>query len=83
MRNLFVCCFAAVLGMTDLRGQVAQTAPRRTPDGQPDLQGVWTNATLTPLQRPADLGGKQFFTPQEALVWAKLGIPTKPNAVPG
>jgi hypothetical protein len=24
----------------------------RTPDGQPDLQGFWTNATLTPLQRP-------------------------------
>jgi len=27
----------------------------RTPDGQPDLQGFWTNATLTPLQRPANV----------------------------
>jgi hypothetical protein len=29
----------------------AGTIPR-TPDGHPDLQGIWTNATLTPLERP-------------------------------
>ena len=28
----------------------------RTPDGKPDLQGIWTNATQTPLQRPAEFG---------------------------
>jgi hypothetical protein len=38
----------------------------RTADGQPDLQGVWTNSTLTPLERPADLTGKQVLTEQEA-----------------
>src|SRR5579863_6941405 len=37
----------------------------RTPDGQPDLQGIWTNATLTPLERPRDLAGKPLFTEQE------------------
>src|SRR3989442_12811699 len=31
--------------------------PPRTPDGKPDLQGIWTNNTLTPLQRPKGLGG--------------------------
>jgi hypothetical protein len=41
------------------------TAPR-TPDGQPDLQGIWSNATITPLERPAALAGKAFFTEQEA-----------------
>ncbi|HEY6341858.1 MAG TPA: hypothetical protein VIY49_10230 [Bryobacteraceae bacterium] len=41
------------------------TAPR-TPDGQPDLQGVWTNATITPFERPAELAGKPFLTEQEA-----------------
>ncbi len=40
----------------------AQWKPPRTSDGQPDLQGIWTNATLTPLQRPPDLGNKQYFT---------------------
>lgn len=37
----------------------------RTPDGQPDLQGFWTNNTYTPLQRPNDVN-KPFFTKEEA-----------------
>jgi hypothetical protein len=37
-----------------------------TPDGQPDLQGIWSFATITPLERPADLAGKEFFTEKEA-----------------
>ena len=43
----------------------AYQAPR-TPEGQPNLQGVWTNATITPLERPANLGDKAFFTAEEA-----------------
>ena len=38
----------------------------RTPWGHPDLQGRWTNATVTPLERPTDLGDKEFFTEAEA-----------------
>jgi hypothetical protein len=38
----------------------------RTPDGQPDLQGIWTNATITPLERPKALAGKAFLTEAEA-----------------
>jgi len=38
----------------------------RTPDGQPDLQGVWTNATITPFERPSALAGKEFLTAEEA-----------------
>ena len=40
--------------------------PPRTPDGQPDLQGIWNNSTMTPLERPRALAGKEFFTEQEA-----------------
>jgi hypothetical protein len=40
--------------------------PPRTPDGQPELQGVWDYRTITPMQRPAALGNKQFFTADEA-----------------
>jgi hypothetical protein len=43
----------------------------RTADGHPDLQGFWNNASLTPLQRPAGLGNKQFFTPAEAAAYEK------------
>src|SRR5215831_17421383 len=39
--------------------------PPRTPDGKPDLQGIWTNNTVTPLERPKNLGAKEFYTDQE------------------
>src|SRR5881296_2014300 len=39
--------------------------PPRTSDGKPDLQGIWSNNTLTPLQRPKGLGTKEFYTDQE------------------
>ena len=39
--------------------------PPRTSDGQPDLQGVWTNSTVTPLERPKGLGAKEFYTEAE------------------
>src|SRR5262245_46179742 len=39
--------------------------PPRTPDGKPDLQGIWTDNTLTPLERPKGLGAKEFYTDQE------------------
>ncbi len=39
--------------------------PPRTPDGHPDLQGVWTNNTVTPLQRPKAVGAKEFYTEAE------------------
>jgi len=35
-----------------------------TPDGQPDLQGYWTNTTYTPLQRPNNIN-REFFTKEE------------------
>src|SRR5437899_8838235 len=39
----------------------------RTPDGQPDLQGIWSNATTTPLERPAAMAGKQVLTDEETI----------------
>jgi hypothetical protein len=38
--------------------------PQRTPDGQPDLQGFWTNTTYVPLQRPKNVT-KEFYTKEE------------------
>src|SRR5579859_4456262 len=43
--------------------------PPRTPDGQPDIQGVFTNGFITPVERPADLAGKAFFTKEEAVAF--------------
>jgi len=39
--------------------------PPQTADGQPDLQGIWSNASIIPLERPKELEGKQSLTPEE------------------
>jgi hypothetical protein len=59
--------------------------PPRTPDGQPDLQGFWTNTTYTPLERPKDVN-KEFFTQEEALELIKKaadveGEQTEPGTI--
>jgi hypothetical protein len=58
--------------VSESRSAAAKTwAPPRIADSQPDLQGVWSNATLTPLERPRELAGKQFFTEEEAAEYEK------------
>jgi hypothetical protein len=56
----------------------------RTPDGHPDLQGTWTNATLTPLERPAEFAGKATLSDAEARAYEKKDLETndidKPDA---
>src|ERR1700681_1490294 len=63
--------FLAV-AVASVSGQT-KTMPR-TSDGHPDLQGVWTNATLTPLERPADLAGKATLTDAEAKAFEKRDL---------
>ena len=45
--------------------------PPRTPDGKPDLQGIWNNATLTPLERDAAYAGKPTLNEKEAADFEK------------
>jgi len=39
-----------------------------------DLQGIWINATVTPLERPSDLAGKATFTAEEAAAYEKQAV---------
>ena len=56
----------AVLAPGPAAGQGRAWTPPRTPDGQPDIQGTFTFSTITPLQRPAGLEGKETLTAEEA-----------------
>ena len=49
----------------------ARTAVPRTPWGEPDLSGVWNDATSTPLQRPSSVGGKDVLNDEEAEEFSK------------
>src|SRR5215475_16188134 len=51
-------------------GTVAGQAPAafRTPWGAPDLQGIWSNRYVTPLERPKEFGTRQFLTEDEIAV---------------
>jgi hypothetical protein len=71
MRHPFSVQVAGLAAGVLLAAQSKTWTPPRTPDGHPDLQGTWSTATLTPLERPADLAGKQFFTEQEAADYEK------------
>ena len=55
---------------TDATGTRNWTAPR-TPWGEPDLQGTYSNRTITPFERPANVAGREFFTPEEVAALEK------------
>ena len=56
----------ALLAPLPAAGQSASGTPPRTPDGKPDIQGSFTFSTITPLQRPQALAGKDTLTSEEA-----------------
>jgi Spy/CpxP family protein refolding chaperone len=64
--RLHAAALAAIAGVALMplaaAGQPADAADFRTPWGHPDLQGTWDYRTLTPLQRPVELGDKAFLT---------------------
>ncbi len=70
--------FAALLTLTVVLtlvppSAVAQstdrTMPMRTPDGQPDISGVFTFRTLTPFERPSQFEGREKLSAEEAAVF--------------
>jgi hypothetical protein len=67
--------FAPALSSGQTSASVAaatkRNTPARTPDGQPDLQGVWLNNDATPLERPKALEGKRFLTGEEVAALRK------------
>ena len=90
MRNLGLSAGAAscsivaaallALAPAPAAGQAAGPAPL-TPWGAPDLQGIWSFATLTPMQRPAELADRSVLTAEEAAAYEQRDaeIRSRPN----
>jgi hypothetical protein len=63
---ILVGCAATAAGQSTNGLPSIREAEPRTPWGHPDLQGIWTNSTITPLERPARFAGREFLTADEA-----------------
>jgi hypothetical protein len=63
--GLLLVCVISV----HLAAQTPAGAPKAA--GAHDLTGIWDTATITPMERPAELAGKAFFTPAEADAYEK------------
>src|SRR5205823_12373615 len=62
----FVLLTAVALAPLSAAGQGKASIPSRTPDGKPNLAGIYSFSTITPLQRPEALAGKAALTDEEA-----------------
>ena len=70
LATLFTVIAVVLLVTAGMAGQTQTAAadswtPSRTPWGDPDLQGVWSFATITPLERPSEFAGRERLTDAE------------------
>src|SRR5688572_6469593 len=74
MTNALVRLMAMVAALCAAHAYAGDYRVPRLPDGAPDLQGVWTNATATPVERAAELGDRRAFTDEEAKAISRAAI---------
>ena len=60
----------------------AQSKLPRTPDGKPDLQGIWDFRTLTPLERPNQFAGKETLSAEEVAALEQRNAETRVDRAP-
>ena len=89
MRNRCLAALPAVVAVAILvpASNLAQTqsdGDPRTPWGDPNLQGTWSYASLTPLQRPGNVGDREHYTEEEAAernIAVTRDVPPQPGSV--
>ena len=62
--GFFIAVALMVAGLSLCASPVTAQAPR-TPWGEPDLLGIWSNTYVTPLERPKQFGNREFLTKEE------------------
>ena len=60
----------------------AQPGLPRTPDGRPDLHGIWDFRTLTPLERPSEFAEKDVLTTDEVVALERRNAETRVDRAP-
>jgi hypothetical protein len=79
-RGFFIACCLGTLAWQSSK-PLAQT-----PAATPDIQGIWNNSTITPLERPPEFAGKPFLSAAEgaeytaACAVGPFGIPSRGTA---
>ena len=74
MKSLSIAVAVFVLAGAAARAAAQEPhkgSPPRTPWGEPDLQGTFSNRTITPFERPANVNGREFFTKEEVAAMEK------------
>jgi hypothetical protein len=69
--RLVIAAFAIGLALLQAQPASKSWTPPRTADGHPDLEGIWTNSTLTPLERAEEFRGKPTISEAEAQAYEK------------
>ena len=78
MKTIVRACsvlFASLFIFATVQGQDSDYEIPRTVDGHPDIQGVWENNTITPVERPDVFGDKEFLT-DEDIDFLRAGLNT-------
>ena len=72
IRTIAVLAGSAVLALSLSTPAAAQSGSQnlRTPDGQPDISGVWDFRTVTPLERPEEFADQAFLSEEEVAAYA-------------
>ena len=72
IRTIAVLAGSAVLALSLSNPAAAQSGSQhlRTPDGQPDISGVWDFRTVTPLERPEEFADQAFLSEEEVAAYA-------------
>ena len=84
MRKTMIASLAVALGLLTTAHAQSWKVPR-TAWGDPDLDGIWNYATMTPLERPRELAAKDTLTAEEAAAFERqtrsaATTPTTPPA---
>ena len=74
----FNCCALALLFSLPAAAQSdGISMPLRTPDGRPDLSGVWDFRTVTPVERPEEFADQEFLSEEEVAAYAAEQVRAK------